>query len=126
MFRNPRLLLLAFALVAVVVLLTLLAFTVARPPARPPPLPNPNGYDDFIKAGEAVLGDISDWPVLDHESLVALVCTNAEPLCLLRLGLTRQSVMPMDFSLTNNARFLPRGRINLALLLAAEGRLREM
>jgi hypothetical protein len=106
--------------------LTLLAFTLGRSPARPPPLPNPNGYDDFIKAGEAVLGDISDWPVLDHESLVALVCTNAEPLCLLRLGLTRQSVMPMDFSLTNNARFLPRGRINLALLLAAEGRLREM
>jgi hypothetical protein len=125
MFRNPRLLLLAFALAAVAVLVALLASTIGRSPVRPP-LPNPNGYDDFIKAGEAVLGDVSDWPVLDHDSLAALVSTNAEPLRLLRLGLTRQSVMPMDFSLTNNARFLPRGRINLALLLAAEGRLREM
>ena len=68
MFRNPRLLLLAFALAAVAVLVALLAFKVGRSPARPP-LPNPNGYDDFIKAGEAVLGNVSDWPVLDHDSL---------------------------------------------------------
>jgi hypothetical protein len=125
MFCNPRLLLLAFALAAVAVLAVLLAFTLGRSPTRPP-LPNPNGYDDFVKAGGAVLGDISDWPILDHDSLRDLVSTNAEPLRLLRLGLTRQSVMPMDFSLTNNARFLPRGPVNLALLLAAEGRLREM
>ena len=101
--------------------MALLAFTLGRSPARPPPLPNPNGYDDFIKAGGAVLGDISDWPILDHDSLRDLVSTNAEPLRLLRLGLTRQSVMPMDSSLTNNARFLPRGPVNLALLLAAGG-----
>jgi hypothetical protein len=126
MFRNPRLLLLAFALVAGAVLVALLLSTIGRSPVRLPPLPNPNGYDDFVKAGEAVLGDISDWPVLDHDSLRDLVSTNAEPLRLLRLGLTRQCVMPMDFPLTNNAGFLPRGRINLALLLAAEGRLREM
>ena len=125
MLRNPRFLLLAFALAAVAVLVALLASTIGHSPPRPP-LPNPNGYDDFIKAGGAVLGDISDWPILDHDSLRDLVSTNAEPLRLLRLGLTRQSVMPMDFSLTNNARFLPRGPVNLALLLAAEGRLREM
>ena len=127
MFRNPRLLLLAFALAAGAVLVALLAFTMGRSPARPP-LPNPNGYDDFIKAGEAVLGDTSDWPVLDHDRLRDLVSTNAEPLRLLRLGLTRQCVMPMDSALTNAA-----GSINqlarmkrLVHLLAAEGRLREM
>ena len=127
MFRNPRLLLLAFALAAGVVLVALLASTIGRAPVRPP-LPNPNGYDDFIKAGEAVLGDISDWPVLDHDSLRDLVSTNAEPLRLLRLGLTRQCVMPMDSALTNAA-----GSINqlarmkrLVHVLAAEGRLREM
>ena len=126
MFRHPRFLLIAFALAAVAVLAVLMAFTLGRSPARPPPLPNPNGYDDFIKAGEAVLGNVGDWPDLDHDGLDALVATNAEPLRLLRLGLTRQSVMPMDFSVTNNARFLPRGPQNLALLLVAEGRLREM
>jgi hypothetical protein len=40
---------LAAALAVVVVLLTL---TLGRPPVRPP-LPNPNGYDDFLKAGAA-------------------------------------------------------------------------
>src|ERR1035437_2570579 len=123
MFRNPRLLLLAFALVAGAVLVALLASTIGRSPARTP-LPNPNGYDDFVKAGEAVLGNVGDFPTLDHDSLAALVSTNAEPLRLLRLGLTRQCVMPMDTALTNAA-----GGMNqlarmkrLVQLLAAEGR----
>jgi hypothetical protein len=127
MFRNPRLLLLAFALVAGAVLVALLASTIGRSPARTP-LPNPNGYDDFVKAGEAVLGNVGDFPTLDHDSLAALVSTNAEPLRLLRLGLTRQCVIPMDTALTNAA-----GGMNqlarmkrLVQLLAAEGRLREM
>jgi hypothetical protein len=91
-------------------------------------LANPNGYDDFIKAGEAVLGDVSDWPVLDHDSLRDLVSTNAEPLRLLRLGLTRQCVMPMDSALTNAAGMMNQlARMKrLVHLLAAEGRLREM
>ena len=124
MLRNPRFLLLAFALAAVAVLVALLAFTLGRSPARPP-LPNPNGYDDFVKAGEAVLGNVGDWPDLDHDSLAALVFTNAEPLRLLRLGLTRQCVKPTDSALTNNYNWL-RGMARLAHLLAAEGRLREM
>src|ERR1035437_9481334 len=124
MFRNPRLLLLAFALAAGAVLVVLLASTIGRSPARPA-LANPNGYDDFIKAGEAVLGDVSDWPVLDHDSLRDLVSTNAEPLRLLRLGLTRQCVMPTDSALTNNYNLLI-GMRRLAELLAAEGRLKEM
>ena len=127
MFRNPRLLLLAFALAAVVVLVALLASTIGRSPA-PLPLPNPNGYDDFIKAGEAVLGNVGDWPAIDHDSLAALVSTNAEPLRLLRLGLTRQCVMPMDSALTNAAGMMNQlARMKrLVHLLAAEGRLREM
>ena len=124
MFRNPRLLLLAFALAAVAVLVGLLALTIGRSPVRPP-LPNPNGYDDLVKASETVLGNVGDFPTLDHDSLAALVSTNAEPLRLLRLGLTRQCVMPMDSALTNNYNWLP-GMRRLGQLLAAEGRLREM
>jgi hypothetical protein len=127
MFRNPWILLVAFALVAGAVLVALLAFTIGRSPARPV-LPNPNGYDDLAKASEAVLGNIGDWPTLDHDNLRDLVSTNAEPLRLLRLGLTRQCVMPMDSALTDAA-----GSMNqlarmkrLVHLLAAEGRLREM
>jgi hypothetical protein len=128
MFRNPRFLLIAFALAAVAVLVALLAFTLGRSPARPPLLPNPNGYDDFVKAGEAVLGNVGDFPTLDHDSLAALVSTNAEPLRLLRLGLTRQCVMPMDTALTNASGMMNQlARMKrLVQLLAAEGRLREV
>jgi hypothetical protein len=124
MFRNPRLLLFAFALVAGAVLVVLLASTIGRSPVRPP-LPNPNGYDDFIKASEALLWNVDDFPTLDHDSFAALVSTNAEPMRLLRLGLTRQCVMPTDSALTNNYNLLP-GMRRLAQLLTAEGRLREM
>jgi hypothetical protein len=126
MFRRPRLLLLAFALAAGVVLVVLPAFTIGRSPTTPF-LPNPNGYDDFVKAGEAVLGNVGDFPTLDRDNLTALVSTNSEPLRLLRLGLSRKRVMPLDAALTNNAR-LPQlgGMKRLAQLLAAEGRLREM
>jgi hypothetical protein len=126
MFRRPRLLLLAFALAAGVVLVALLAFTICHSPAAPP-LPNPNGYDDFVTAGAAVLGNVGDFPTLDRNNLAALVSTNAEPLRLLRLGLTRQCVMPLDAALTNNAGLTQLGGMKrLAQLLAAEGRLREM
>ena len=127
MFRNPRLLLLAFALVAVAVLVALLALTIGRLPVRPP-LPNPNGYDDFVKAGEAVLGNVGDFPTLDQDSLAALVSTNAEPLLLLRLGLTRKCVMPLDSALTNASGMMNQlARMKrLVQLLAAEGRVREM
>jgi hypothetical protein len=126
MFRNPRVLFLALALVTVAVLAALLGITIGRSPV-PPPLPNPNGYDDFLKAGESVPDNVGDFATLDHDSLRDLVSTNAEPLRLLRLGLTRQCVMPMDSALTNDARINQlRGMKWLANLLAAEGRLREM
>ncbi len=126
MLRNPRLLVLAFALVAGAVLLALLASSIGRPPA-PAPLPNPNGYDDFVRAGEVILGNVGDFPDLDHDSLRQLVSANAEPLRLLRVGLTRQCLTPMDLSLTNNAGFSHlAGMKRLVQLLAAEGRLQEM
>jgi hypothetical protein len=126
MFRKPRLLLLAFALVAGVVLIALLAISIGRPPARQP-LPVPNGYDDFIQAGDAVVGDVSEYPKLDHDPLVALVSTNAEPIRLLRLGLTRKCLMPIDLAPDNTVRITQLGSMKrLVQLLAAEGRLREL
>jgi hypothetical protein len=127
MSRRIRILLLALVVIVVLANVLLVVLSTTRPQARPP-LPNPNGNDDFVKAGEAVTGSIGDFFQLDHDSLAALVSTNAEPLRLLRVGLTRQCVMPMDSALTNAA-----GRMNqladmkrLVRLLAAEGRLREV
>jgi len=122
--RKTRTLLLALVVIMVMAVLVL---TLGRTPPRPP-LPNPNGYDDFVKAGAAVPGSVHDFQTLDPAGLRDLVSTNAEPLRLLRVGLTRQCLMPMDPFLTN---FAGRGSEwpdmkKLVQLLAAEGRLREI
>lgn len=127
MLRNPRIMLLALVVVVVLANVWLIVLSTGRPPARPP-LPNPNGYDDFVNASEAVTGNVGDFRELDHDSLAALVSTNAEPLRLLRVGLTRQCVMPMDSALTNAAGWMNQlaDMKRLVQLLAAEGRLREI
>jgi len=125
--QNRRRILLVSVAVAAVALIALLVVTTGRPTARPP-LPNPNGYDYFVKASEGVPGGVSDFPTLDRDSLNALVSTNAAALRLLRLGLTRQCAMPLDAAVTNVGGMLNQlaGLKGLAQLLAAEGRLREL
>jgi hypothetical protein len=125
--QNRRRVLLAAVVVVTVALIALLVVTTGRLTARPP-LPNPNGYDDFVKASEGVPGNVSDFPTLNRDSLDALVSTNAEALRLLRLGLTRQCAMPLDAAVTNVGGMLNQlaGLKRLAQLLAAEGHLREL
>jgi len=119
--------LLGFAVLFLTTLLVVLAITLNRPPAHPP-LPNPNGYSDLIKASETVAGDVGNFQTFDRDGLHALVSTNAEPLRVIRLGLTRQCLMPMDSALTNVAGMMSQlaDMKRLVQLLAAEGRLLEM
>ena len=70
-----------------VAMLTVVFLFVGRT-SPPSPLPNPNGYDDFLKAAALLTGNVGNASTLDHEGLRALVSTNAESLRLLRLGLT--------------------------------------
>jgi hypothetical protein len=121
--RKTLTLLLALAVLFVLAVLAVVGLTMGRTPPRPP-LPNPNGYDDFVKAGEAVPESVEDFQTLDQASLRDLVSTNAESLRLLRVGLTRQCVMPMNLALPNAAGLMTMKL--LAQLLAAEGRLREI
>jgi hypothetical protein len=92
-------------------------------------LPNPNGYDDFLKAGAMITGRFDDIKKLNIEELRGLVETNAEPLRLLRLGLSRSCSVDTEAAINDNfagsAVQLPTAK-KLAQLLAAEGRLREM
>src|SRR5262245_25972525 len=90
----------AFAGVAGLAAVALFAVTMARTPSSPP-MPNPNGYDDFVKAGKAVLGDTSSYAELDRDKLSGFVSSNTEPLRLFHLGLTRQCSFPTDVGLTN-------------------------
>ena len=121
-----RALLVALVVIVMLTALGLVLFTMGRTPALPP-LPSPNGYDDLAKASKAVMGKVGDFPTLDRDSLHALVSTNMESLRLLRLGLTRPCVMPMDAALTNDAGISQLADMKrLVQLLVAEGRLREM
>ncbi|MGA2656334.1 MAG: hypothetical protein ABSH34_02335 [Verrucomicrobiota bacterium] len=125
--RKARNLVLPLVVIFVVAILTALFLPLGRTPQRRP-LPNPNGYDDFVTAGAAVLGSVGDFQTLDQASLRDLVAANAESLRLLRVGLTRQCVMPMSPVLTNAAGMLSQwaDMKRLVQLLAAEGRLREI
>ena len=91
-------------------------------------LPNPNGFTDFVRAGNLLVGDISRYGDLDHEALRSLVSSNSEPLRLVRLGLTRKCSFPTAVALTNQNWML--GELShlkyLAQLLRAEGLLAEM
>jgi hypothetical protein len=127
MLRNPHLLLIVLVVVVVLANVWLIAFTLGRPPATPP-LPNPNGYDDLVKAAGLVTGDVFNADALDHEELRALVATNTESLRLLRLGLTRQCALPHDSVLAIGPGMADhvKALYRLANLLEAEGRLREI
>jgi hypothetical protein len=129
MTRTPRRLLLLFgaaatALVAAGVLL-LLAF--GRTPALSA-MPNPNGYDDLLKAGQAVVWTRDDRADMDRDRLQTLVATNAQALRLLRLGLSRRCVVPTDNAIANIGAVTSDliGLKTLARVLSAEGRLAEM
>jgi hypothetical protein len=123
--NNSRYLLLALGVLFVPAILTFLILSARRPPVRPP-LPYPNGYDDFLKAAALVNGDAID--ATNRDTLRASLTANAEPLRLIRLGLTRQCLMPTDAALTNAAGMMNQlgDMKRLCQLLVAEGRLREM
>jgi hypothetical protein len=120
---------LLFAAVVILVLgfLTKLVLFSSPLPARGP-RPDPNGYDDILKAGALVTADPTYYPTMSRDQLATLVSTNSEPLRLLRLGLSRQCALPLESHMTNLTQFsteLPRVK-RLAQLLATEGRLREL
>ena len=64
MLRRPPIVLLPFLVIVVLASAWLFLFALGRHVPRPPP-PNPNGYDDFIKAG----GLLSDPTALEALSV---------------------------------------------------------
>lgn len=111
-----------------VVFLGLLFFWTAEPLLPIAPLPNPNGYDDLVKAGQSVTGNPGDYPQMVAAQLRDLTAKNAEALQRLQAGLTNQCQVPLQFSEAYIASHLNdlAGLKRLAQLLSAEGRLAEM
>jgi hypothetical protein len=92
-----------------------------------PPLPNPNGYDDLVKAGQTVSGNLDGIADRSTEELQALVDSNLEALRRLRVGLSRDCAIPTEAAIANFnliSRDLTVFR-SLARLLNAEGQLAE-
>ncbi len=95
------LILVVLAVIVVNVVIVAVVFTGGGKPARP--LPNPNGYDDFVKAGQLVASNHYDYPTSGMDTLPAhlpqleaLVVSNADALKLVRTGLGKECLLPPD------------------------------
>jgi len=105
----------------------LLIFKSSQLPSSPP-LPSPNGYDDFVKAGQMLASNTSRYDEMSDEQLRQLVTQNAEALRLVRTGLSRECRVPLAYSQTDMGNHISElGSIKqLVQALNAEGRLAEM
>ena len=86
-------------------------------------MPNPNGYDDFLRAGQLLVGNTDG--ALSHEELSELLARNAEALKLVKQGLTKTCRVLTDFSVANFSVHMNElaSIKRLVHLLVAEGRL---
>jgi hypothetical protein len=118
--------------------LTIVLIVVLGGKSTPPPvLPNPNGYDDFVKAAQIVASNESkatgsnqagNYSTMTKEELAKLVSTNQEALTLLRQGLTHESRVPVEYTPEYAVNGMPSlaSFKQVAFLFAAEGRLAEL
>jgi len=116
-----------FFVVAALVVAAAVIFTLSQPLPPPAPLPQPNGYDDFVKAGEMITDRATDYATMSEEELRAFVKENAEALKLARTGLGRESRVPLDYSPTNGVMLSRLATLKrLGQAMTSEGRLAEL
>ena len=112
----------------VAVILVAVALLSEKSPPASAPLPNPNGYDDFVRAGAMMdQRDYSAFPSLEKDGLASLVASNEEALAAARIGFThacavRGSALSLSPGSTSDMMVMKQ----IAQLFAAEGRLAEM
>jgi hypothetical protein len=119
------------ALIGLGIVAVLAAFVALLELKPPPPLvfPSPNGYVDFVKAGETLsVVAAPNSPTATRDELQRYIETNREALQLVRAGLTNQSRVTTEYSpayLTTHMPELARFK-GLAYALVAEGKLAEL
>ena len=112
--------------------LGLVFFWTAEPLQPLAPLPNPNGYDDLVKAGIEIRnvikdGNVSEYDMANLKTLREIVSTNTGALALARSALSNQCGVPLQFTkayLTNHDQDVIAFR-SLAQTLACEGKFAE-
>jgi len=125
--RN-RLIALSIIAAPFVFLLGLLLFWDAEPLPPIPTLPNPNGYEDLVKAGEMASTNSWNYEAMNDAQLRETVSANTEALSLVRTGLSNECREPSQFTVPYLDRHFSElvGFKRLAQALMAEGRLAEM
>jgi len=121
--------LIAFSIVAApfVFLLCLLLFWDAEPLPPVAPLPNPNGYDDLVKAGQMITGNVGNYDEMGQSELRATAQSNSNAIQLARTGLQEKCRVTLDYSAASSARLDQLTALKrLAQAFAAQGRLAEM
>src|SRR5712671_2490040 len=94
---NRGVIVMVVAIGVVATVLTLLWRQTATLPPRIA-LPDPNGYADFVRAGQIATTTTSDYRTMSQEELRAFLARNAEALQLVRAGLGKECRVPMKFS----------------------------
>src|SRR5688572_2201898 len=97
MKRDVTKFLLIFVIVAFLALLAAVVLPGRRPPSTEP-LPNPNGYEAFVKAADRLAGSFADAHVATPEELAILIARNTNSLQTARTGLQQKSRVPLEFS----------------------------
>ena len=120
---------LVYVVLAFVVFNITLAWLALRPsePATPP-LPDPNGYHDFVQAGQMLKADAADFQQASADQLQATVASNAPALAVLRQGLTNECRVVIAFTQAETAGWMNDVATfkSLGRALAAEARLAEL
>jgi hypothetical protein len=97
MKRNRVRTIVAVGLIGVLGLVSYLAIWLGQTPAATP-LPQPNGYDDFLKAGQMLSPGPAELDKMSAEELREAVAANTEALRLARAGLQKTSRVPLESS----------------------------
>jgi hypothetical protein len=120
-----------FVLVPAALILTIaipLIIQTLQPLPPIPALPNPNGYDDLVKAGEMISTNTWNYDKMNLAELKSLTAINEGALSLARAGLSSQCRATTQFTtkyMDNHFDELS-GFKNLAQALMAEGKLAGM
>lgn len=119
-----RLIALSIIAAPFVFLLCLLLFWDAEPLPPVPTLPNPNGYEDLVKAGNMVSNEFGNYDELSVTDLRALLDKDAKALQIARTSLQRNCRVILSYDAASPVHLEELTAIKcLAHTFAAEGRL---
>jgi hypothetical protein len=119
--------LVAFAITSLALVTLALVLALRSPEPGAVAYPNPNGYDQLVKAASMVTGDPSRSDDMTDQDLQALVKKNAESLALMRSGFSNDCRVRLDYTGTNAAYLQNLTSLKgLARTAAAEGKVAEL